>query len=84
MPRPEESNRGAKAVTLPPIDATPEEIAQALFPPQPPGSPENGVDGPGGTGQAARGKVDATKRGGSRSASRRGKESRPRSNPHNR
>ena len=43
------TERGAKAVSLPPVDATPEEIAQALFPPRP-------------TGQAARSKVDATKR----------------------
>ena len=44
--------RGAKAVSLPPVDATPEEIAQSLFPPRP----------------AAGGKVDATKRGSARSA----------------
>ena len=49
------TERGAKAVSLPPVDATPEEIAQALFPPRP-------------TGQAARSKVDATKRGSARSA----------------
>ena len=29
------TRRGAKAVSLPPIDATPEEIAQSLFSPRP-------------------------------------------------
>lgn len=29
------TRRGAKAVSLPPVDATPEEIAQTLFAPRP-------------------------------------------------
>lgn len=58
------TKRGARAVSLPPVEATPEEIAQSLFPPRPPG-------------QAAGGKVDATKRGGARSA--KGKKPRPKS-----
>ena len=58
------TKRGAKAVSLPPVDATPEEIAQSLFTPRP-------------TGQAAKGKVDATKRGSARSV--KGKKPRPES-----